>query len=359
MSMLPLQLQIISDLHLETPLISPSYASLDLAILADICLLGDIGLVKDDGLFAFLRSTLGRYKGHRVFYVIGNHEAYQMSYGLAVEKLRDFENEAKADFGGRFILLNRDRFDINSSTTILGCTLWSEISAEQANEARLRLTDFNEMRGIQGWSLEDHLAHHRRDLEWLNAQVQELEEEEPHRQVVILTHHSPTMDARATDPRHRESSLSTCFATDLTTEPCWTSSMVNLWAFGHTHYSCTFRDEGTSKLIAAKQKGYQQFGNSRGTRRVQPALLELDQTVWKIVKPFSQRKLDAEPESPHQNTEPLGDTSFRLRKAGGNDRSVPQRSVHKFLSSLKDHVPGLGDHNQGILGKTRYRKTRG
>ncbi|KAJ4294350.1 hypothetical protein N0V90_008040 [Kalmusia sp. IMI 367209] len=153
MSTLPLQLQIVSDLHLETPLTSPSYTTFELDVQANnLCLLGDIGLVKDEGLFVFLRATLDRSRGTRIFYILGNHEAYQLSYELAVKKLRDFEEEVRSEYGGRFILLDRDRYDLDASNTILGCTLWSAVSLEQADEAQLRLTDFNEDRGIRKWN---------------------------------------------------------------------------------------------------------------------------------------------------------------------------------------------------------------
>ena len=29
-----------------------------------------------------------------------------------------------------------------------------------------------------------------------------------------------------------------------------------MWAFGHTHYSCNFRDEQSGKLVIANQRGY-------------------------------------------------------------------------------------------------------
>jgi hypothetical protein len=293
MAMFPLQLQIISDLHLETPLNSPSYSTFTLSIQAsNLCLLGDIGLVKDPGLFAFLRRTLEQSRGTRIFYVIGNHEPYQLPYALAVQKLRDFETEATANYGGRFILLNRNRYDLDSSTIILGCTLWTAILPAQATEAALRLTDFNEHRGIRNWTISDHLEQHRLDVEWLDSQVREIRENEPHRQIVVLTHHSPTLDLRATDPRHRGSVLSSGFATDLSGNLCWTSEMVGLWAFGHTHYNCEFRDEGTERLVVANQKGYQQLGK-RG-RRVKSMVVEMGEAGWDVVKVPDEKKLEVD-----------------------------------------------------------------
>lgn len=281
MSIFPIELQIISDLHLETPLLSPSYSKYEIDIQAsNLCLLGDIGLVKDDAFFDFLRANLQQSRGHRIFYIIGNHEAYQLTFSAAIERLRAFEAEAKSEYGGRFILLHRNRYDLDASTTLLGCPLWTAISPEQAAEAQTRLTDVNEERGIRGWTLEDHITQHRQDLEWLNAQIQELQKTEPHRKVAILTHHSPTIDTRAIDPRQQGSSQSTCFATDLSNEPCWTSPMVRLWAFGHTHFSCTFRDEKTGKLVVANQGGYQRPGTR--VRKAKTLVVELGKGEWRV-----------------------------------------------------------------------------
>ncbi|KAF7911063.1 uncharacterized protein EAF01_002571 [Botrytis porri] len=62
----------------------------------------------------------------------------------------------------------------------------------------------------------------------------------------------------ANDPKKLEDSnqVRSAFVTDLSDQICWMSSGVRLWAFGHTHYNCDFREEGTGKRIVANQKGY-------------------------------------------------------------------------------------------------------
>ncbi|KAF2106612.1 Metallo-dependent phosphatase-like protein, partial [Lophiotrema nucula] len=257
MSLFVPQFQIVSDLHLETPVTSPEYASFSLKThCSNLLLLGDIGLVKDDGLFQFLRGLLSKDRGIRIFYVLGNHESYQLSFSQCLQRIRDFEKEAQLDFAGRFIFLHRNRYDVDKSITILGCTLWTAVSTEQSTEVAARLTDFNERRGIVDWTLDQHLEEHRKDTQWLNAEVESLQLNEPHRQIIVLTHHGPTKDARAIDNQHRGSSVSSGFVSDLSDQPCWTSPSVRLWAFGHTHYSCAFHDEQTGKLVVSNQKGY-------------------------------------------------------------------------------------------------------
>jgi hypothetical protein len=122
--------------------------------------LGDIALVKNEGLFVFLRRVLDRYQGTSIFYILGNHEAYQMTLENAIQKLRKFEEEAQSGYGGRFRFLHRDRYDIRESVTILGCSLWSAIQPEQATDVYARLTDFNQERGIRDRTPRKMFAEH-------------------------------------------------------------------------------------------------------------------------------------------------------------------------------------------------------
>ncbi|KAI0546399.1 Metallo-dependent phosphatase-like protein [Xylaria curta] len=257
MSAFRLRIQVLSDLHLETPIFQPLYQKFPLCIEGShIFMLGDIGLVLDDALFSFLGNLLTKFRGSRFFYILGNHEPYGTTLPVAVGRLRAFEKEARNQYGGRFIFLNRDRFDVDANTTILGCTLWTDVLPQQAADVNALITDFNGSNGIRNWTLENHMEEHRKDRDWLNSQVRTLEETEPHRRIIIATHHSPTLHPRAVNVAHRSSSISSAFATDMSKDLCWTSKAVKMWAFGHTHYNCGFRDEATGKLVVANQRGY-------------------------------------------------------------------------------------------------------
>ncbi|KAI1741253.1 Metallo-dependent phosphatase-like protein [Xylaria scruposa] len=277
MSAFPLQIQVLSDLHLETPISQPLYQKFRLFVQGShVFMLGDIGLVLDDALFVFLRNLLTKSRGSRFFYVLGNHEPYRSTLPNAVARLRAFEKEANYKYGARFIFLNRDRYDIDANTTILGCTLWSGVLPQQAADVNALLTDFNEYNGIRGWTLENHVEEHGKDRDWLNNEVRMLEQMEPQRQIIIATHHSPTLDPRAVDPAHQGNSVSSAFATDMSKDLCWTSRAVKLWAFGHTHYNCGFRDLATDKLVVANQRGY-------GNAEIQKLLIEPSANGFDIV----------------------------------------------------------------------------
>lgn len=283
MSIFNPQLQILSDLHLETPISTPQYSFFRVTVQADnLFLLGDIGLVADAGLFQFLRRTLEQNRGCRMFYILGNHEPYRTTYEYAYDLLRKFEQEAKDELGGRFKFLCRDRYDLNETVTVLGCTLWSAIQRDQAADIASRSTDLNSERGIQNWNLERPQEEHEKDLKWLNSQISAIEKDEPRRQIMVATHYSPTTDWRANNPQHEGSPVSSNFVTDLSQEPCWLSSSVKLWVFGHTHYSCNYRDEKTGKLVFANQKGYTGLGAARSRGGMKIKVVEAREGGWGV-----------------------------------------------------------------------------
>lgn len=249
------QLQILSDLHLETPATRPTYFEFEFEPQCPyLALLGDIGLVSHDSLFGFLEKQLERFR--TVLYVLGNHEPYDSTFASAKQELGDFANRIRQQHGeGRFVLLDQTRFDITPEVTILGCTLFSAIAPEQIQSVQFFVTDFER---IADWTPDDHIKAHQAGLAWLNDQVRHIEQTEPHRTIAILTHHSPTISEQANNPRHLEDASETrsAFMTDLSNEPCWTSPTVKLWAFGHTHFNCDFVDRETGKRVLANQRGY-------------------------------------------------------------------------------------------------------
>lgn len=191
-----------SDLHLET---HPSYDYDFPQTAPNLALLGDIGHVATEHLIQFLLRQLLRYR--IVFYLLGNHEPYHISIDYAKERMNRFvrnarrlrENDASI---GEFVFLDQTRFDLNDEITVLGCTLFTNVSPEQAVAVQSRLVDF---RDILNWDVGDHVEAHPEDLQWLDTQVSEVTQSG--RKVVIFTHHRPTTDPRARDPRYGKSEV--------------------------------------------------------------------------------------------------------------------------------------------------------
>jgi len=232
-------------------------------------LLGDTGNAFDDRLFQFLRRQLEQFE--YVFFVLGNHEPYQgpdepekHTYEAAVSRIERFQADFNAEEPckhtgeksplGKFVLLNRTRFDLGKTVTILGCTLFSKITPSQERNVSIFVSDFS---NIADWTVEKHNAAHQRDLAWLNHEVESIAQSEPGRRIVVLTHYSPTALEEASDPDYLDDpkEVQSAFLTNLECETCWKNPAVAVWAFGHTHYNCDFVD-GTRKRIIANQRGY-------------------------------------------------------------------------------------------------------
>jgi len=245
-------LQILSDLHLESP---KAYDIFEIVPRAPyLALLGDIGNTshKDDFL-GFLTRQLKQFRA--VLLVPGNHEPFHSSWTESLGILRAFEQDIRKDPSlGEFVLLDRAAFRLpDTNITILGCSLFSDVPPESEMAVSFGLNDFFQ---IRDWDVGAHNEAHKRDLAWLNAQVADLKQCDD---IIIFSHWSPSRDARAVDPRHANSQITSAFSTDLSGEECFRSDKVKLWAFGHTHYNCDFiveRDEASPLRLLANQRGY-------------------------------------------------------------------------------------------------------
>lgn len=147
--------------------------------------------------------------------------------------------------------MDQVRYDITPTIAILGCTLFSAIDPGQAGTILLFASDFEQ---IQEWTIESHNAAHKSDLNWLNQQVAEITQNEPEWRIVICTHYSPTVQVEANKASHLKDGSGVCTAV-LSKEPCWPSSSVVFWAFGHTHFNCDFVDSATGKRVVTNQNG--------------------------------------------------------------------------------------------------------
>ena len=252
LNMPQVQIQILSDLHLEAP---ATYDIFTITPRAPIlALLGDIGQARDTGWLDFLQRQLSLFR--LVLLVLGNHEPYHSDWNQVRAQVLRFNTagENQSFNQGSLILLDKGRFDVADDLTILGCTLHSHIDAKHEEQVSFGLNDFYYING--GWDVVKHRQAHEEDLAWLNDQVTSLAREAPQRRVAIFTHHSPCVASDTVDPKHATSPLSSAFATDLSAQPCWTSSNVRLWAFGHTHFNCDFVDALTGKRVFSNQRGY-------------------------------------------------------------------------------------------------------
>lgn len=251
-----------SDLHLE---VGQQYAGFDFPVTAPyLVLAGDVGCLADyDAYLGFLRRQTERYT--RVFLVLGNHEFYGLDFATGLSTAQKMEDEPS--LGGKLCLLQQTRADIGGgAVTILGCTLWSSVPAEDRDIVASKVADF---RRIKDWIVEDHNDAHRSDLRWLKAELQTLRSElettlqearhetgvvnpaPAERSVVVITHHAPLVQGTSR-PEHLQNPWASAFATDVLTVGRW--DPVSSWVYGHTHYSCDF--EAYAIRVVSNQRGY-------------------------------------------------------------------------------------------------------
>ena len=130
--------QIASDLHLE---VGQQYSFFKIPPTAPYLILaGDIGrLIEYDSYLAFLASQTAQFE--LVFLVLGNHEFYGLSIAAGIKQAQKLEQEAI--LSRKLVLLHQKRFNVpNSTTTILGCTLWSNIPDNAREVVQTKVKDF-------------------------------------------------------------------------------------------------------------------------------------------------------------------------------------------------------------------------
>jgi hypothetical protein len=245
-------LQILSDVHMEfrtgeqVPVVA-KYAD-------NIALLGDIGKPYMDSYEKFIAEQSRNFKN--VLLLLGNHEYYHGSRGSQEIKskvaciLRKY---------GNVHLLDRGSFELTEKTTVLGCTLWSNIEEHACpliNDFKMIHVPLNGKKkgsfsGKEGGSFgyqgtfsktrvekdllelltrKKYLEWHKRDLSWLEGEIEKLGKEG--KDVLVLTHHGPhpvMLGKYEYDPARSAfvSDLSHLFA-----QP------VVAFASGHVHSNC-------------------------------------------------------------------------------------------------------------------------
>lgn len=237
----PMPFQVLSDLHLE---VGQQYSTFGFPTTApNLILAGDIGLLSNyDAYFDFLHHQTARYD--RVFLVLGNHEFYGLDFTTALSIAKKLEKEPR--LGGKMSFLQQTRIDLPNAVTILGCTLWSQVPDKAKEIVGGKVNDF---RKIENWTVDSHNDAHKSDLTWLKA---ELDNIDPARSVLVVTHHAPSV-LETSRPEHLKNPWTSAFATDiLSDEKTW--GPVRHWVYGHTHYSTEFEKGGIQ--VVSNQRGY-------------------------------------------------------------------------------------------------------
>ncbi|ERS96987.1 uncharacterized protein SPSK_02609 [Sporothrix schenckii 1099-18] len=267
-------IHVLSDLHLE---ICSQYSTFKVpkTSAAYLILAGDIGRLVDYApLLGFLEGLVSSYR--RIFYVLGNHEFYTLTYEKGLSEAHRLEKEPSLN--GKVTILHRTRWDEDAqdspvpSLTVLGCTLWTHVPPESRDVVGHAIRDFQY---IEDWTVDSHNQMHNEEVAWLRQQVAALRTATTaaaaKRTVVVVTHHVPTVEGTSR-PKYAGSLWASAFTTELILPGSNTGNTghteadggrvaddtkpwegVAAWIYGHTHYSNDFVRGGV-RLIA-NQRG--------------------------------------------------------------------------------------------------------
>ncbi|RKY28751.1 MAG: hypothetical protein DRP83_00225 [Planctomycetota bacterium] len=224
-----MKIQIASDLHLELRSKTKFQIRDDAETLV---LAGDVHK-KPKSLAKFFRRIL-KQNDIPIVYILGNHEYYGRVFPDALDEYR----EACADIP-QVKLLEKKMVEIKG-VQFLGTTLWSDISNPlHALAVQAGITDFKydhgesrpvvQVRGTyDGMSPFVWTREYMECREWL---VEALENRNPRKPTVVVTHHAPT---RAVHPKKFLKSL-TRAAYESELSGLMDRYKPELWVYGHDH----------------------------------------------------------------------------------------------------------------------------
>lgn len=244
-----MELQYISDLHLEFPGNSKYFEKYPIEPTADTLLIaGDLGYLSEHRkhhiyeakgvIDNFLKHCDANWK--HVYIVPGNHEYYG---GFPVAATPD-----KLLISPNVTFLNKSWENIDDKTVIFGATLWSNIPEDCIALAEYRMNDYYKGRYNRGIPLTARhtIAQHLHTID----KLKECRAANPDKDLIVLTHHCPL--AQCINKKHTDSELNCAYFTDL--HELIDDIKPKAWVCGHTHNVNKFEYNGT--IIAQNGVGY-------------------------------------------------------------------------------------------------------
>lgn len=231
-TVMPMKLQIYSDLHREFARFEPALSDADVVILA-----GDID-IKSRGV-AWANDVFQC----PVIYVCGNHEYYGGHIDHTLRKMKEAAASHVHVLENEVLVLDQTRFLVTTAWTDYSSTGDVVASKRAAWEC---MNDFAVIRADEGYrrlSPDDLIAKSKAAYAWL---TQELEKPFDGKTVVV-THHAPALDH--VGDKHPEN-LIAAYAND------WPELLhkADLWIYGHTHLAASFIKNGCR--VVSNPRGY-------------------------------------------------------------------------------------------------------
>lgn len=230
-----LNLQIVSDLHLEFGVLQLSASNTDVLIAAGDIDVGEAGL-----------KWLQRFRCP-VVYVAGNHEYWG-------EDLNGFSRHlAQCSQRGNVHFLENNKVVIEG-IRFLGCTLWTDYNNADPRvmkEMSLLMNDFRYIsNGVR--ALQPH------DLKQVNAKSRAWLEQELRLpfagKTVVVTHHAPLMRSWY---HGKNGMIKYAYCNDLSALMDRHQHEIDLWVHGHVHEAFDYVDQGVR--VVCNPRGYFQY----------------------------------------------------------------------------------------------------
>ncbi len=243
----------ISDIHTE----GVEYTLKPLATDKDsiLALVGDIGTLRAKERLLHLLKQCDEMGFKRVFYILGNHEAYHNDINTYIGEYRKLVEEA----GLRNVqILENETVDVvegDERVRFIGTTLWTDCNKNDwffYQTIRDRMNDFflisNEKYTFTPQASYDKFVKAKGYIEAVLANTG------PEWKKVLLCHHGVT--SMSSPPRFKGDALSPAFVSDLSEELMkWE---FDLCVHGHTHYSVEYM-VGKTRVVSS-QVGYRKEG---------------------------------------------------------------------------------------------------
>ena len=213
-----MNIQILSDLHLEFGDPGFDFGGVDLVILAGDVHVGEKGI---DWIFKTITKT-------PVLYVLGNHEYYGGSYPKTITQIK-----AKAE-GTHVHVLDRESIALDGIR--FHCTtLWTNF--ELLGDPKIagyhcqqNMSDYKKIRLDPSYSklrsIDTHVMFYR-SINWLKESLQS----SPEKKNIVVTHHAPS--SKSIPDKYKGQLISAAYASNLDT--FISDTKPDIWIHGHVH----------------------------------------------------------------------------------------------------------------------------
>lgn len=234
-----MRIQYCSDLHLEFGPNSRYIIKNPLKVSGDILLLaGDVIPLHDeffnDPFFGFIADN---YK--QVFWIPGNHEFYY-------KDITEFSKSYNIRIRDNINIVNNIELKYENIRFVFS-TLWTKISSSNERIIEQSVADFTSI-SYKNKKLraKEYNMLHQEGIEFIKQSL-----EVPQENTVVVTHHLPSKLCNST--QHKNSPINEAFCVDLT--DFITSSNINFWIYGHSHFNQKPLFVGNTILLT-NQLGY-------------------------------------------------------------------------------------------------------